>query len=192
MSFLHPRIEQGRIKDRLVLQKPAEPISLAEMALKQTEMFYKLDSDGSGSVSKIEFEDSSHQDAFQRRLDGKRTKERVLGNSRRQDGNHTNKHRRKDRNSQERDAISEELFNILDTDNDSFLSREEFRMGSNSENRELARRRSLFTLIDKDSDGELSITELAFRTNRMRALDEDGDGMLSIEELRSRRSFPRQ
>lgn len=175
----------------ILIAKPAEPISLAEMALKQTEMFYKLDSDGSGSVSKIEFEDSSHQDAFQKRRDGKRAKERVLGNSRRQDGNDANKHRRKDRNSQERDAISEELFNILDTDNDSFLSREEFRMGSNSENRELARRRSLFTLIDKDSDGELSITELAFRTNRMRALDEDGDGMLSIEELRSRRSFPR-
>ncbi len=81
-------------------------------------------------------------------------------------------------------------FDRADGNGDGLISEAEFMAARQARGEERARR--IFTFMDSNGDGALSLEEVAQRRPVFAQLDVDGDGSLTLEELRAARPHKRQ
>jgi len=142
------------------------PIAVSDLQAKQAAHMQQIDADGNGSIDMTEFEN-----AKQPRHHG----DRHRGGTWHGEG-------------QEglREAVDAEMFDLLDSNGDGALSKQEH-AGATREIRHLVRKRAMFKHLDADQDGMLSAQELPDMAARLAAADSDGDGKITKAEMRAHR-----
>jgi len=161
-------------------------ISLDEIQTRETEYFKKLDLNGDGHISLVEFEKTKPLVARKHknmRRKGRPSEHRGrIGKA-----PFAGKEKRKgNMDAKRKKAHSKELFSILDEDHNQSLSEQEFLGSSNPKNHHLAQQRAAFGFFDSNKDGQLSRNELPSRAKRLGMLDSNQDGFISKEEMTNR------
>jgi Ca2+-binding EF-hand superfamily protein len=171
---------------------PDEPISIADVEAKAKARFKSLDTDADGAVSLQEFEAAKPEPGQRGWHHPPHPKHGAngAGAGQRREGMQPGKpagmwHGK--RGMAMHAAVDEEMFDILDTNADGQLSRDEYAAASQPANRHLARQRAMFKHLDKDGDGKLTREEMPNPAARLSAADADGDGSVSREEMRAHR-----
>ena len=93
----------------------------------------------------------------------------------------------KEKRSEHRALVQDELFALLDTDHNGNISVEEFNAGNNRKLAREASKRVKFKALDTDQDGLLNLSEMSARLEKLRTMDTDADGKVSREERRAAR-----
>lgn len=162
---------------------PQLPVTITDLEAKAKARFERLDSDANKSISLEEFKAVRGHDDMQadrRRLHGKKMAHKQA------------QHTPGPRGQAMQAAIANELFDLLDTDADGSLSRDEHAKSHAASTRHTARMRAMFKSLDADGSGELSEAELNRRLIHMRAADSNADGTITADELRALRQSHRQ
>lgn len=82
-----------------------------------------------------------------------------------------------------RALVETEMFALLDADKDGAISDTEYAAANRRENKQLARKRAMFKILDTNADGGLAQEEMPDPEKRLRALDINNDGLLDRSEM---------
>lgn len=161
-------------------QKGHFPIALEEIQARQARHFDTLDQNNDETVTLAEFETSPGLERMEhRRHGGRRMHDKRMHDKHSQRLRPAQREQRKEM----RKAAEQELFVILDTNNDGSLSQQEHTARSR-DTIKLARKRAAFAQLDSDKDGVLTINELPSRLERLNEADSNGDGQVTRKEMR--------
>lgn len=148
-----------------VAQRPQTPIDVATLETRGAEAFAEADADGDGMITEAEFSQADHP-----------------GRSKRGAGGHKHRGRAgQSPDSEARQNMAEDMFDLLDSNADDSLSREEFSSANQRAARKNLGQQRAFTRLDANADGVLTIDE--FPASRLAARDTNGDGTITSEEL---------
>ena len=157
-------------------QPPRPPIDVAELESRAAEAFASADTDSDGLVTLEEFT------AMERPARGE-------GKFRSRSGKRWGEGASEEDRAARRDAMNDDLFDMLDSNADDSLSRDEFSAANQRTARHTLRAQRAFARFDRDSGGVLTIEE--FPASRLSNLDSDGDGTITREELKQGRASQR-
>lgn len=173
-------------------QPPKPPIDVAELQSRAAEAFARADTDSDGLVTLAEFT------AMERPHRGKRpfsprsgrrwgeVADSIEGAASEIDAASSTDAASAARKIVRRDALNDELFDLLDSNADDSLSRQEFSADNQRAARQALHAQRAFARLDQNNDGVLTIEE--FPPSRLANLDSDGDGTITREELKRGRA----
>jgi Ca2+-binding EF-hand superfamily protein len=153
-----------------VAQPPRPPIDVATLEARAAEAFAKADADGDGMITEQEFS----------------AVERPARSNRGPGGHKSHRSNRQNPDTSARQNRAEEMFDLLDSNGDDSLSRDEFSRANQQAVRQTLGHQRAFSRLDANDDGVLTIEE--FPPSRLAARDTNGDGTITQEELNSGRS----
>ena len=180
---------------------PRGPIVIDEMVARinthSAEQFLLADLDKDGLVSLAEFEQHKPKHGFRGKGHTKAGDESGNDDAQRQHGqkSHHGKGMRGHASrmfglmnagtdpSDMRALVEAEMFALLDTDKNGAISDTEYAAANKRENKQLARKRAMFKMLDTNADGRLAQEEMPNPEQRLRALDTNNDGVVDRSEM---------